>query len=480
MKKNSNHLFHDNFFENKENILNEKKLKLKKLMQNERIDYQNYLQEIKNKKNINNNYYYPENNLENINKNSNIIKQKQFNNEMNDNYFDNINHNKKLENNNINVNYNNPNIYTDSIISDKNISNNFQKNNINLYNNDILNQINNTNIHKYDSYDKKNNNKFINNYSKINFDNYNNNNNLKNIYNYLNTTNKEYENNLINNYQLQINKNNFNNNYYEQIINKNSSINNVKDFEMKNFYNEPSNNLKIPTLTPKSNQNLNYPENYKEKNIINYLDSPNDDDLFRKQKDVENLLKQRKLFEKENKFIQNDDSIDYKKELIYPLSHNLPALEVSPFYKNKSNALNKYKQQIEDKNKIKFEKENNLNEQLTKNYPENIINYKLPFNPYFENKNEFLENKTKNISTYTNLTHTMTMNQSLKNSPNLFNQKKSPEKLYELKEKYDKIKNYKKILDEQIRNRPINSYMCFNNDKRIEVPPNPCKIILFI
>ena len=72
------------------------------------------------------------------------------------------------------------------------------------------------------------------------------------------------------------------------------------------------------------------------------------------------------------------------------------------------------------------------------------------------------------------------MNQSLKNSPNLFNQKKSPEKLYELKEKYDKIKNYKKILDEQIRNRPINSYMCFNNDKRIEVPPNPCKIFLFI
>lgn len=270
------------------------------------------------------------------------------------------------------------------------------------------------------------------------------------------------------------------------MINKNSFLNNRKDLEIKNLYNKPNNNLEInlsPTLIKNSNQKLDViykkiPETYNEKNLTNYLDSPNDD-LFRKQKEVENLIKQKKLFEKDNKFIQNDTSFDYKKEFIYPLSYNLPALEVLPFYKNKSNALYKYKQQLEDKNKLNLEKQNKLNEQLTKNYIGKNINFELPFNSYIENKNEFLENKTKNISTYTNLTHTMTMNQSLKNSPNFF-PKNNPEKLYELKEKYNKINSYKKMLDEQIRNRPTNSYMCFNNDKRIEVPPNPCKIILLI
>ena len=408
MYKKTIDFFQENFFQTKEDKLNEKKLKLKNLYRNERMDYQNYIQEIENnKKNnnnythlMNNNYYNPENNLDNLN--------------------------KKL-----NFDYYNKNIYKDLDTTNKEIFNN-----INLY------ETNQNNQKQYE----------------------------KNIF----QTNKDKKLNI-----------NFNN-YDEQMINKNSFLNNRKDLEIKNLYNKPNNNLEInlsPTLIKNSNQKLDViykkiPETYNEKNLTNYLDSPNDD-LFRKLKEVENLIKQKKLFEKDNKFIQNDTSFDYKKEFIYPLSYNLPALEVLPFYKNKSNALYKYKQQLEDKNKLNLEKENKLNEQLTKNFPGKNINFELPFNSYIENKNEFLENKTKNISTYTNLTHTMTMNQSLKNSPNFF-PKNNPEKLYELKEKYNKINSYKKMLDEQIRNRPTNSYMCFNNDKRIEVPPNPCKIILLI
>jgi hypothetical protein len=408
MYKKTIDFFQENFFQTKEDKLNEKKLKLKNLYRNERMDYQNYIQEIENnKKNnnnythlMNNNYYNPENNLDNLN--------------------------KKL-----NFDYYNKNIYKDLDTTNKEIFNN-----INLY------ETNQNNQKQYE----------------------------KNIF----QTNKDKKLNI-----------NFNN-YDEQMINKNSFLNNRKDLEIKNLYNKPNNNLEInlsPTLIKNSNQKLDViykkiPETYNEKNLTNYLDSPNDD-LFRKQKEVENLIKQKKLFEKDNKFIQNDTSFDYKKEFIYPLSYNLPALEVLPFYKNKSNALYKYKQQLEDKNKLNLEKENKLNEQLTKNFLGKNINFELPFNSYIENKNEFLENKTKNISTYTNLTHTMTMNQSLKNSPNFF-PKNNPEKLYELKEKYNKINSYKKMLDEQIRNRPTNSYMCFNNDKRIEVPPNPCKIILLI
>jgi hypothetical protein len=298
MYKKTIDFFQENFFQTKEDKLNEKKLKLKNLYRNERMDYQNYIQEIENnKKNnnnythlMNNNYYNPENNLDNLN--------------------------KKL-----NFDYYNKNIYKDLDTTNKEIFNN-----INLY------ETNQNNQKQYE----------------------------KNIF----QTNKDKKLNI-----------NFNN-YDEQMINKNSFLNNRKDLEIKNLYNKPNNNLEInlsPTLIKNSNQELDViykkiPETYNEKNLTNYLDSPNDD-LFRKQKEVENLIKQKKLFEKDNKFIQNDTSFDYKKEFIYPLSYNLPALEVLPFYKNKSNALYKYKQQLEDKNKIKLEKENKLNEQLTKNFP---------------------------------------------------------------------------------------------------------------
>ena len=50
-----------------------------------------------------------------------------------------------------------------------------------------------------------------------------------------------------------------------------------------------------------------------------------------------------------------------------------------------------------------------------------------------------------------------------------------PEKAYEMKLKEEKMKKYKRELDEQIRTRPQEAYGRINNDRRIEVPPDPCK-----
>ena len=47
------------------------------------------------------------------------------------------------------------------------------------------------------------------------------------------------------------------------------------------------------------------------------------------------------------------------------------------------------------------------------------------------------------------------------------------EKLKEINIKREKIRKYKESLDMQIKNRPKSAYRPFNNDRRIEVPPDP-------
>ena len=42
------------------------------------------------------------------------------------------------------------------------------------------------------------------------------------------------------------------------------------------------------------------------------------------------------------------------------------------------------------------------------------------------------------------------------------------------------MNKYRRELDEQIKNRPQGAYGKINNDRRIEVPPDPCKFIFFI
>ena len=71
-----------------------------------------------------------------------------------------------------------------------------------------------------------------------------------------------------------------------------------------------------------------------------------------------------------------------------------------------------------------------------------------------------------------------TTNPSLKNDPNV-QPHIDPEKVYENKIKEEKMNKYRRELDEQIRNRPQEAYGKINNDRRIEVPPDPCKYIYF-
>ena len=174
MKKKTIDFFQENFFQTKEDKLNEKKLKLKNLYRKERMDYQNYIQEIANNKKINNNYnfYNPENNLDNINKKLNF------------------------------EDYN------------KNIYKNLDKTNKEIFNNINLYETNQNNQKQFE----------------------------KNIP----QTNKNKKINI-----------NFNNYYDEQMINKNSFLNNRKDLEINNLYNNPNNNLEI-NLSPTLIKNQNY------------------------------------------------------------------------------------------------------------------------------------------------------------------------------------------------------------------------------
>ena len=98
----------------------------------------------------------------------------------------------------------------------------------------------------------------------------------------------------------------------------------------------------------------------------------------------------------------------------------------------------------------------------------------LPFDRFQEEREEYYLNKKKNVSTYSNLTSMTTTNPSLKNDPNV-KPYIDPEKAYENMLREEKMKKYRRELDEQIKNRPEKAYSKINNDRRAEVPPDPCK-----
>ena len=102
----------------------------------------------------------------------------------------------------------------------------------------------------------------------------------------------------------------------------------------------------------------------------------------------------------------------------------------------------------------------------------------IPLDPMIEAKQEYLSNKNKNNSSYTNLTHLMTLNPSLKTVP-----KKAdyinPDKQNEIQMKLEKQRLYRESLDEQMKARPQYAMkkesIQERNALRKEIPPNPCK-----
>ena len=220
----------------------------------------------------------------------------------------------------------------------------------------------------------------------------------------------------------------------------------------------------------------------------NYLDYIKQKELMEKEKEYEEYLRQ-----KEQQYFQREKEKAEKEKYMYnPNSQNLPNfhnfINTAEDYKNKQNSyIDKYAEDMEkQKRELEYKKEQEqrvltkenmelyAQQQKNNNYKNDIS--QLPFDRFQEEKEEFYSNKKKNVSTYSNLTSMTTTNPSLKNDPNV-KPYIDPEKAYENMLREEKMRKYRAELDEQIKNRPQEAYNRINNDKRIEVPPDPCKYI---
>ena len=323
--------------------------------------------------------------------------------------------------------------------------------------------------------------------------------NLKNQFQNLNlnenSPNKYYENN-----QGQANKNINDMNQRNNFINyeKQSQYPNLnqkyQDMELYQNYERPSQNYQRNEINRNNNEQPNVqPENNyiqqikEEQDYKNYLEYIKKTELMEKEKEYEEYLRQKE----QNLQMQQEKE---KEQYTYnnPNSQRLPNfhnfINTAEDYKNKQNSYIdqyaenleqqrrdlEYKRQQEQKVLTKENMELYAQQQKNNNYKNEIS--QLPFDRFQEEREEYYSNKKKNVSTYSNLTSMTTTNPSLKNDPNV-KPFIDPEKAYENKIKEEKMNKYRRELDEQIRNRPQGAYGKINNDRRMEVPPDPCKYI---
>ena len=323
--------------------------------------------------------------------------------------------------------------------------------------------------------------------------------NLKNQFQNLNlnenSPNKYYENN-----QGQENKNINDMNQRNNFINyeKQSQYPNLnqkyQDMEVYQNYERPPQNYQRNEINRNNNDQPNIPpeNNYiqqikEEQDYKNYLEYIKKKELMEKEKEYEEYLRQKE----QNLQMQQEKE---KEQYTYnnPNSQRLPNfhnfINTAEDYKNKQNSYIdqyaenleqqrrdlEYKRQQEQKVLTKENMELYAQQQKNNNYKNEIS--QLPFDRFQEEREEYYSNKKKNVSTYSNLTSMTTTNPSLKNDPNV-KPFIDPEKAYENKIKEEKMNKYRRELDEQIRNRPQGAYGKINNDRRMEVPPDPCKYI---
>ena len=321
--------------------------------------------------------------------------------------------------------------------------------------------------------------------------------NLKNQFQNLNindnSPNKYYENN-----QGQENKNINDINQRNNFINyeKQSQYPNLnqkyQDMEVYQNYERPPQNYQRNEINRNNNDQPNIPpeNNYiqqikEEQDYKNYLEYIKKKELMEKEKEYEEYLRQKE----QNLQMQQEKE---KEQYTYnnPNSQRLPNfhnfINTAEDYKNKQNSYIdqyaenleqqrrdlEYKRQQEQKVLTKENMELYAQQQKNNNYKNEIS--QLPFDRFQEEREEYYSNKKKNVSTYSNLTSMTTTNPSLKNDPNV-KPFIDPEKAYENKIKEEKMNKYRRELDEQIRNRPQGAYGKINNDRRMEVPPDPCK-----
>ena len=333
--------------------------------------------------------------------------------------------------------------------------------------------------------------------------------NLKNQFQNLNindkTPNKFYEKNQIDkniieertnfiNYEKQSQYPPLNQQYYNNDIYQNQKNERLPQLQQPEQYiSKPINNNIIYNNDEKYNiiKEMNYPKKQLQMDDIeykNYLDYIKQKEIIEKEKEYQEYLRQ-----KEQKLQEEKEKEQFRYNI--PNNPNLPNfhnfINTAEDYRNKQNSyIDQYAENIEKQRRDLEYKRQQEQKVLTK---ENMELYaqqqkeinnrndiaQLPFDRFQEEKEEYYSNKKKNVSTYSNLTSMTTTNPSLKNDPNV-KPYIDPEKAYENKIREEKMNKYRRELDEQIKNRPQGAYGKINNDRRIEVPPDPCKFIFII
>ena len=284
-----------------------------------------------------------------------------------------------------------------------------------------------------------------------------------------------------------LNERNENNEIYENIPRQNQQQQNqipqINQFNNSNPYEKEEANIPKESNPQKNQKEIEQDIEYK-----NYLEYIKQKELIEKEKEYEEYLRQKEQYY----FQQEKEKAEKEKYMYNPNSQNLPNfhnfINTAEDYRNKQNSyIDKYAEDMEKQRRdLEFKKQQEqrvltkenmelyAQQQKNNNYKSDIS--QLPFDRFQEEKEEYYSNKKKNVSTYSNLTSMTTTNPSLKNDPNV-KPYIDPEKAYENMLREEKMKKYRAELDEQIRSRPQEAYNRINNDKRIEVPPDPCKYL---
>ena len=284
-----------------------------------------------------------------------------------------------------------------------------------------------------------------------------------------------------------LNERNENNEIYENIPRQNQQQQNqipqINQFNNSNPYEKEELNIPKESNPQKNQKEIEQDIEYK-----NYLEYIKQKELIEKEKEYEEYLRQKEQYY----FQQEKEKAEKEKYMYNHNSQNLPNfhnfINTAEDYRNKQNSyIDKYAEDMEKQRRdLEFKKQQEqkvltkenmelyAQQQKNNNYKSDIS--QLPFDRFQEEKEEYYSNKKKNVSTYSNLTSMTTTNPSLKNDPNV-KPYIDPEKAYENMLREEKMKKYRAELDEQIRSRPQEAYNRINNDKRIEVPPDPCKYL---
>ena len=242
----------------------------------------------------------------------------------------------------------------------------------------------------------------------------------------------------------------------QQPMEDNSNVHYNKGIE--DIYN---NEFKIKKENEEVNANKNYIQVDK-REYSRYLDYLKYKEDLEKQQMLEEYIarkKEQEEIERQNELNKNN----YVPPPNLPMNYHMKSKDNSNFnnYMNipKDDYIKQYAQQMKQKEP----------EEKTES---------IPLDPMMEAKQEYLSNKNKNNSSYTNLTHLMTLNPSLKTVP-----KKAdyinPDKQNEIQMKLEKQRLYRESLDEQMKARPQSAMkkesIQERNALRKEIPPNPCK-----